>query len=577
MAQPVELPTEKAKLTDRALEIIAICRENTASRGSACRQIGAFIETGRPDGDGKSLVNLLHSEVDRLASHLFSPTDLRFLVDYENEYPTQELDRGRIAARQVTRAWQKHGTDMRFALGVFEALKYGACFLKQWPEQDGLDKLPMYRSSLVMPWNFGVWREDQTDLDLQYAMTETISLTLPEVWRRIYHLPDAKKLFARIKVHSSSGGTNDDNDSYFHSVMSTSILNTSGIAQQSQPGGIVQLHGDGSAAGLVKARTSADMVLLHEVWVQDGDDYTTIQLIEPDILLAPIFRNSNLLIGGDTKSGLHPYSLIQPNETAKSIWGRSEIADLMAVQAWISTTCDDAKRLLGLQVDKLIGISGDDIPEERYGDMRNAGVINTSAGTTITDLTPKFPAELMPMLQWQIQMLTKISGFDNMLSGQGEPGVRSGAQSSSMMRAASPRLRDRSLLVERQCAGAADLTLSLMQAKDGRAYWTDAKKAPETEFLLADLPEDRRIVVDSHSTSPVFADDHNQVIAFGLKAGFIDGHSAIEMLNLPNKDELQRRLADKETQSAQKMEEFKAQFPDEWAKAMAHGHGGGKK
>ena len=57
-----------------------------------------------------------------------------------------------------------------------------------------------------------------------------------------------------------------------------------------------------------------------------------------------------------------------------------------------------------------------------------------------------------------------------------------------------------------------------MEYKDGRAYWTDPDKIEETSFLLSDLPEDRRIVVDGHTTSPIFADEHQQLIVNGDEA-----------------------------------------------------------
>ena len=51
------------------------------------------------------------------------------------------------------------------------------------------------------------------------------------------------------------------------------------------------------------------------------------------------------------------------------------------------------------------------------------------------------------MLDMIIRMFEMIGGFDNILSGRGESGVRAGVHANTMLKTASPRLRDRSLLV----------------------------------------------------------------------------------------------------------------------------------
>lgn len=565
-----ELPKDRTKLIRVALDLVERCRASAGQRSAYYRALHQLVETGK-NGDGKSLLNMCYAELDRTASHLFSPTDLRFDIDFEYEHPSAVQDRGRIAARHVTRIWERTNADTLFAQGVFESLKYGACIFKQWVETDGEDKIPSYRSGLVMPWQFGVYREDQNDLNSQYALCETIPISMPEVWHRIHHLPDADTLFKRIQAHASRNMGDDGNSlGSNHPVLSTSQINTSGLQSgRSQPGGIVQLTADGSS-GFAGPLLDVEMVKMHELWVQDGEDYTTVQIIEPDILIAPLFRHTNLLIQNQ-KIGLQPYGMIQPNVTSNYLWGRPELTDIMELQGWLSRTADDSARLLGLQIDKILAVEGEAMPDEDYDKMRLAGVVNVPNGSKISDITPRFPPEVMPMMEFQMRGIERMTGFDNMLSGRGESGVRSAQQSSGMMRAASPRLKDRSLLVERQCAAAADLTLSLAQYKDGRNYWTDPDKPDETVFLLADLPEDRRITVDSHSTSPVFADDNRESLVFGLKAGVIDPISFIERMKYQNSDVLIQRFKEKQKTQQAQMEELKKTDPEAWAKALSHG------
>lgn len=120
------------------------------------------------------------------------------------------------------------------------------------------------------------------------------------------------------------------------------------------------------------------------------------------------------------------------------------------------------------------------------------------------------------------------------------------------------------MIVESQCADAADLRFSLMQLKDGRNYWTDGTN-PETiknsSFLLADIPPDRLISVDSHSSSPIFADDHEQLTSFGIKAGFLDGEDAIDDLPYPEKEKKKSRLRARQAAKAKQTQEMMKQYP----------------
>ena len=308
----IYLPRDDSRaLLARALELIASCNSSQNIRSAYARQIYAISQTGRQDGT-RSKFNLLYSFLDSLASHLYSPTDLRFTIDFENFYPKNVEEQAKVVGRILTRDFERSNTDMTFAQGVFEALRYGAAFLKQWVQMEGEDNLPVYYKSLVMPWQLGVTNEQQTDLGRQDAICETMTLTLPEVWRRIHHLPDAEKLFTRIKGNARKGMAGDEQNSFFHQVLSTSTLNT-GIQGMTRPvpGGIVQLNNDPNYA-IVGPQVDVDLVKMHELWVRDREDWVTIQVVEPDVLVSPTpyFKPSNLLISGSMHSGLHPYTRI---------------------------------------------------------------------------------------------------------------------------------------------------------------------------------------------------------------------------------------------------------------------------
>jgi hypothetical protein len=113
--------------------------------------------------------------------------------------------------------------------------------------------------------------------------------------------------------------------------------------------------------------------------------------------------------------------------------------------------------------------------------------------------------------------------------------VRAGAHAETLMKTASPTLRDRALLTERQCAVCADQTLSMMEVKEDRKYWVDPEKTEEN-FMITDLPEDWRITVDSHRSSPIFIDDAQQLIFALAKMNVVDGLYLIDNTSIPDKE-----------------------------------------
>ncbi len=568
----LNIPSNRKELVGWAQDMIETCRNSSGNRASMYRLLATLVETGTDDPSLRSRMNLMYHHLKRTESHLFSPIQMQFAIDFEREYPSETYERGQTIGNAITRNWALNDTDRAFAQGVFEALKYGASILKQWVEETGPNRKPRFRAKLIMPWQFGVYREDENGLDLQSVMVETTYLSMPQVWQRIAHLPDAGNLFKRIQTHSQRGSAPDDPSSFLGNILSTNTINTNGstIAGSPSPGGVA-VFGAPSATS-PSASIDIDLVKFHEIWVKGPEDYVTIQLIDPDVLIMPYFsgdimtRKTNALIPGKINSGIHPYTLIQPNETTGNFWGRSEIVDLIEPQVMITQTTNDARRLFGLQVDKYLAFQGvDGDIDEVYDSMRSAGYANLGQNGQVNDLTPKFPPETLPYIKSLIDTFNIIGGFPSVMQGEGDAGVRAGSHADTLLKTGSPRLRSMSLAVERQCARAGGLTLDLAQAKDGSNYWTNGKtmdSIKETSFTINDLPDDRHIIIDSHSTSPIFMDDHEQLVAFGAKLGWIGAEEGIDMMPLPNKALLKAKYQERQEASAKEKMMIMKQYPD---------------
>jgi hypothetical protein len=143
---------------------------------------------------------------------LFAPADLRFFVEYENNYGPEWTKRGQVAGRYISREFARRDFDIAFGQAVFESLPHGSCFLKLIWSHDG----PIVK--LRMPWTMGVYREDEPELDQQEAIVETAYITEQELWRRISHRSDAKDLFKRASAYARRRSATEEADSYIHQI-----------------------------------------------------------------------------------------------------------------------------------------------------------------------------------------------------------------------------------------------------------------------------------------------------------------------------------------------------------------------
>lgn len=570
------IPRSQRARNKLAEMIVAKCQASRGHRESAYRIYGQWIERGWASDDGAgglALANLLYSHTDRLASHLFSPTELLFAISFEERLKKDWLERGQVAARAVTDEWVADDVDLLFGAGVKVGADYGGCILKQLvgrrPDEGGGSQFEYHGARLVMPQMFGVLNERINDLDKQEAFVETMMLNEWEVWRRIRHLPDADKLMKRIKANSEKQSGVAPPTSFMHQVLSTAVLELSpAAAGQPRPGGWVQTGG-GNNYPNAGPQVDLDLYPVEEitVWDDDAGDWTTMVWMHPDILISPYGRPINMCVPGH-----HPYTLIQPNFEPGYFWGRSEIADLMQLQAWMTTHLSYINKIMGQQFDKFIAYSGaDGINSEDYAMQKAQGFVNLGAGGNAVDMTARMPENAIPLIREIISLMERVSGFPPIMSGAGEPGVRAGVHADTLMKTGSPRLRDRSLLIERQCAKAGALTLAILAAKGTTVYWTDANDAM-TDFTLAQMAEmNARVSVDSHSSSPIYHDDHLQLVAFLLKSGALDPISALEMVNIPNRDLVIARAKERQQEQQALLAKLEQTDPEAFAKVIEGG------
>ena len=90
----ITIPTGKNDLVPFANELIEVCRVSQGMRAAYYRMLNQLAETGKYDGS-KALINMMSTHLERTASHLFSPIELKFAIDFDNAYPPNIIKRGR--------------------------------------------------------------------------------------------------------------------------------------------------------------------------------------------------------------------------------------------------------------------------------------------------------------------------------------------------------------------------------------------------------------------------------------------------------------------------------------------------
>jgi len=97
--------------------------------------------------------------------------------------------------------------------------------------------------------------------------------------------------------------------------------------------------------------------------------------------------------------------------------------------------------------------------------------------------------------------------------------------------------------VERQCAEWGEFNFRMLQAKDAEVQALDKKGG---SFVLSQLPDDAKVVVDSHTSSPVYQEDAERKAFLLQKAGAIDAADLIMLTHPPHEDILRSRAKERE-------------------------------
>lgn len=527
----MKIPSNEKDLLAFAQETVESCSISIEQRKNQARVEKNYFLSGTADGT-PARYNRIFGHIDRLSSYMYSPANVRFSIGFDRTFDPDVTIEADIAAKYLSKKFHKEAIDLTFAEAVPWSFVHGSCFLKLGYARDGL------YANTVQNYNLGAMTESLNSLDSQEAFVHKTWMPLDTVLRLIRDHPNIEQIKAELEVAAQEKTVEESPSDYFHEV----VLSGLQPIQTSPPGTMGTVRVFGPKTALISPTVTAKLVAFNELWVMDDDrdDWATLIYAEGSNTFIEGHRvHRNLFVPGQ-----HPFVQVTANEQDGYLWGRSEITDLVQLQDWLNERLEDVKSIMERQAKpprSFIGFSG--VDEERVNSLNAAGGWLTDDAPTgkIQEHVPQLPAAAFTEIETIISFFDDVAGFQNILSGRGEPGVRAGSHAQALMRTAASRLRDRALLIERQCAETGDKCFSLLQEKDERPLKVEGKKpgglkalfggeSGSGEFLLSQIPDDASVEVDSHSASPAFQDDAVELAEILEKARVIDAEDFLEMI-----------------------------------------------
>lgn len=556
-----------------------VSRPQRAERGQTYKNI---YLTGDESGTDPAIYNNTFTFIDNLSSYLYSPVELRFMIDQYGITTNLERAKMKAASSELHKFIRRGNIDTLIESATTWALIKGKTLIKlRWTENG-------FEADLIQPELFGVLQENFNTLDKQEAFCHTTFLTPDRLWQVLATNEKRGDLYLKAQK-------------YCMSAKEKQMSESENTLRQIIVGGMQPYTAAGSGSTTARGQVNwleapspqfdpsvmASLIPLHELWVWDDErgafgEWTTIQFIGPDVVIAGDLTHRNLFAeqyDPDNKkkktapskenplSGKTPFIEICPNPLEGYFWGRSEIANVALLQKSINNRIEGINQLLRRQEDPPKYFTGTTGPKSSaYSIMKKSGgyLTDTNPNAKASDLYPQLPDGLWESLHEFEQMFEKMAGFTPTLSGRGEKGVRSHAQSEALIRTASPRFKDRALLVERQIEELGSLALDLLKAhvpepitawvskKDAgiegavpnfiKSLFTPIDNTVPVEFLFYDLDENCKVVVDSHSSSPAFSHETQQILFDLLKVQAIDQEQLIQHLHPPGMDSMLENL-----------------------------------
>lgn len=583
----------KSKLERFVAELTTECLVSRQSRIQRYLAYKNLFLCGSENPDSAAIFNKTFAYIDDLESLLYSPVSLRFRIGEYDTPTVLEMAKFRVASSYLHSQIRQSSLDSLISEAVQWSLVKGKCMIKQLWGAGGLSP------HLVQPEMMGVLQENRMKLDRDMeAFVHSTYITPYQFRRLIWNHPNKADLERKAKRYMKPPKGDDPSDEQSMKQIIIGGLypfQASGGSPNATRGIVEWMQG---AQPELSPNLMQQIMRLDELWVWDDeqDDWVTFQQVGDDMLIMGEDFLTNALAYDPASGkkdpnlvGHHPFSEFSPNKLDNYFWGRSEIINVALLQEAINSRVNGINAILRLQEappKKFRGVAG--VNQTVLAKLNKPGGYwnDSNAAANVENMAPEVPESLWASLHEYERMFDEMGGLPPIAKGRGESGVRSQGHAETLVRMFSPRFKDRAVLVERDVEGCGGLALDLCRAhvpmkmtawvteqdagievnkaaKDNVFRLPPVAGQVAVDFTFADLPEEVRVTVDSHSSSPAFAMEARSLAFDLLKVGAMDAEQLVEHVDAPNPEELVAGIERRAAQQAQ----WAQQHPEEAMKA----------
>jgi hypothetical protein len=561
------------KIGPWAQELVTACFVSQQARIERGARYRNMYLTGSFSGE-RQVYNLTFKHVDKLSSWLFSPVDLRYSLEAEGHPSASDIAMARRGSITLNSRVRRGKVATAAAQANTWGLVKGNCFLKLlWGDNK------QFEPYVVQPESMGVLREDINDLDRQEAFVHSTWYTPDRFREKIKNYPNAAKLLREVgksaETSRTGGSSPDSGGGALREIIMPGLYPYAAAGTNSGQRGMVDWLG--GPMPTLDPRVQAQLIRNDELWVWDDqrDDWTTITLVgdavidgedrhrnsfadqfDPDNPAKSLPPNEN-----NPLAGHHPFVTFAPNKLDGYFWGMSEIELLALLQMSLNDRVNGINKMLRLQEDPPRAFSGAQVTQKTYSIAKKpGGMLNESnPNFKMQAMAPDIPAGLWESMHEIVDMFRAMGGFTPSMAGLGDQGVRSNSQVESLIAVGSPEIKDRALLVEETVEELGGLALDILKAKDPTRLvgWImpgdesvvaeiaahddnlvelPAKGMKPVPFILHQLSDDLTVRVDSHSSSPAFAHETQQLMFALAKIGAASPEEVVARVHPPNEE-----------------------------------------
>ena len=286
----MRIPKGKNALLRFVREVVDECLISQTERISRGAAFTSYAMAGSENPSDAALFNKCYAYLDDLASLLYSPVSLRFLINDPDIPNIVNEAKGRAAASKLRALARESDADTVTSDAVWWSLIKGKSLIKLMWESEG------FAPHLLQPESFGVLNENHGKLDQNMeAFTHSMLITPYQFRRLIWNAPDRSEMEKKSKryLRNQKGPLAEAGAEKQIIIGGLYPFQPAGSNSPNQTRGIVDWMGGPSP--ILSAKQENQLLQLDELWVWDDErsDWATFQIVGSDMLVMGRYQINN--------------------------------------------------------------------------------------------------------------------------------------------------------------------------------------------------------------------------------------------------------------------------------------------